>query len=123
MLGFTQDEVSPSSDEWFSRVRPDDVAMLRADIDAHRHGNTPSIEHEHRMRCWDGRYRWMLARGVAGREAGGGAAPRGGGRHPTPRREVPAPPPPRAPPFLPSTPPPPPPPLHPRPPPPPAVPR
>jgi diguanylate cyclase (GGDEF)-like protein/PAS domain S-box-containing protein len=71
MLGFTQDEVSPSPDEWFSRVHPDDVAMLRADIDAHRHGNTPSIEHEHRMRCWDGRYRWMLARGVAVRDAAG----------------------------------------------------
>jgi diguanylate cyclase (GGDEF)-like protein/PAS domain S-box-containing protein len=71
MLGFTQDEVSASPDEWFSRVHPDDVAMLRADIDAHRHGNTPSIDHEHRMRCWDGRYRWMLARGVAVRDAAG----------------------------------------------------
>jgi diguanylate cyclase (GGDEF)-like protein/PAS domain S-box-containing protein len=71
MLGFTKDEISPSPVEWFSRVHPDDVAMLRADIDAHRHGNTPSIEHEHRMRCWDGRYRWMLARGVAVRDATG----------------------------------------------------
>jgi diguanylate cyclase (GGDEF)-like protein/PAS domain S-box-containing protein len=71
MLGFTKDEISTSPAEWFSRVHPDDVEMLRADIDAHRHGNTPSIDHEHRMRCWDGRYRWMLARGVAVRDAAG----------------------------------------------------
>ena len=51
MLGFTKDEIGDSPEEWFSRVHPDDVEMLRADIDAHRHGATPSIEHEHRMRC------------------------------------------------------------------------
>ncbi|MEA2165382.1 MAG: hypothetical protein QOK37_3509 [Thermoanaerobaculia bacterium] len=71
MLGFTEGEIGTSPAEWFSRVHPDDVEMLRADIDAHRHGNTPSIDHEHRMRCWDGRYRWMLARGVAVRDAAG----------------------------------------------------
>ena len=50
-----EDEISSSPDEWFSRVHPDDVDMLRADIDAHRHGDTPSFEHEHRMRCVDRR--------------------------------------------------------------------
>ncbi|HXH38490.1 MAG TPA: PAS domain-containing protein, partial [Thermoanaerobaculia bacterium] len=69
MLGFSEDEISVSPDEWFSRVHPDDVAMLRANIDAHRHGATPSIEHEHRMRCKGGEYRWMLSRGVAVRDA------------------------------------------------------
>ncbi|HJW92547.1 MAG TPA: EAL domain-containing protein, partial [Thermoanaerobaculia bacterium] len=73
MLGFSQSEIGDSPEEWFSRVHPDDVAMLRADIDAHRHGATPSIEHEHRMRNKAGDYRWMLARGVAVRDAGGDA--------------------------------------------------
>jgi diguanylate cyclase (GGDEF)-like protein/PAS domain S-box-containing protein len=73
MLGFSRDEIGDSPEEWFSRVHPDDVAMLRADIDAHRHGATPSIEHEHRMRSKRGDYRWMLARGVAVRDAGGDA--------------------------------------------------
>ena len=73
MLGFSKEEVSDSPEEWFSRVHPDDVAMLRADIDAHRHGATPSIEHEHRMRTKNGEYRWMLARGVAVRDAAGHA--------------------------------------------------
>jgi diguanylate cyclase (GGDEF)-like protein/PAS domain S-box-containing protein len=73
MLGFSENEISDSPEEWFSRVHPDDVAMLRADIDAHRHGATPSIDHEHRMRCKNGEYRWMLARGVALRDAAGNA--------------------------------------------------
>ena len=73
MLGFSKDEIGDSPEEWFSRVHPDDVAMLRADIDAHRHGATPSIEHEHRMRAKNGDYRWMLARGVAVRDAAGDA--------------------------------------------------
>ncbi len=73
MLGFSESEISDSPDEWFSRVHPDDVAQLRADIDAHRLGATPSIEHEHRMRCKGGEYRWMLARGVAVRDASGSA--------------------------------------------------
>ena len=47
MLGFTEDEIGDSPEEWFSRVHPDDVAMLRADIDAHRHGATP----QHRARA------------------------------------------------------------------------
>jgi diguanylate cyclase (GGDEF)-like protein/PAS domain S-box-containing protein len=73
MLGFSEDEIGDSPEEWFSRVHPDDVAMLRADIDAHRHGATPSIDHEHRMRGKNGEYRWMLARGVAVRDAAGDA--------------------------------------------------
>jgi diguanylate cyclase (GGDEF)-like protein/PAS domain S-box-containing protein len=73
MLGFSNDEIGDSPEEWFSRVHPDDVAMLRADIDAHRHGATPSIEHEHRMRNKGGNYRWMLARGVAVRNIAGDA--------------------------------------------------
>jgi diguanylate cyclase (GGDEF)-like protein/PAS domain S-box-containing protein len=73
MLGFSESEISVSPEEWFSRVHPDDVAMLRANIDAHRHGATPSIEHEHRMRCKGGEYRWMLSRGVAVRDAAAGA--------------------------------------------------
>ncbi|MGH9419790.1 MAG: putative bifunctional diguanylate cyclase/phosphodiesterase, partial [Thermoanaerobaculia bacterium] len=73
MLGFSVNEIGDSPDEWFSRIHPDDAAMLRAGIDAHRHGATPSIEHEHRMLGKGGAYRWMLTRGVAVRDAAGNA--------------------------------------------------
>ncbi len=73
MLGFSESEIGDSPGEWFSRVHPDDVAMLRVEFDAHRNGTTPSIEHEHRMRNRSGEDRWMLARGVAVRDATGNA--------------------------------------------------
>jgi len=65
MLGYSTEEIGDSPDEWFSRVHPDDMAMLLTEIDAHRNNATPSIEHEHRVRHKNGGDRWMLARGVA----------------------------------------------------------
>jgi diguanylate cyclase (GGDEF)-like protein/PAS domain S-box-containing protein len=73
MLGYGEDEVGESVDDWFSRVHPDDVEMLRAAVELHRRGETSSIEHEHRMRCKDGEHRWMLTRGLAERDASGAA--------------------------------------------------
>jgi diguanylate cyclase (GGDEF)-like protein/PAS domain S-box-containing protein len=73
MLGFTEEEVGDSPDEWLSRVHPDDAEMLRAALELHRRGATASIEQEHRMRCKDGEYRWMLVRGLAERDAAGAA--------------------------------------------------
>jgi diguanylate cyclase (GGDEF)-like protein/PAS domain S-box-containing protein len=74
MLGYAEDEVGDAPDDWFSRVHPDDVEMLRAAVELHRRGETASIEHEHRMRCKDGEYRWMLTRGLAERDGSGAAS-------------------------------------------------
>jgi diguanylate cyclase (GGDEF)-like protein/PAS domain S-box-containing protein len=73
MLGHQEDEIGTSPDEWFSRVHPDDAEILRSAIDLHLRGETPHLESEHRMRCRDGSYRWMLSRGLAVRDAPGGA--------------------------------------------------
>jgi diguanylate cyclase (GGDEF)-like protein/PAS domain S-box-containing protein len=73
MLGYSEDEIGKDPDEWFERVHPDDLALLRATIDRHLRGDTPHFEHEHRMREWDGNYRWMLTRGLAIRDANGAA--------------------------------------------------
>jgi diguanylate cyclase (GGDEF)-like protein/PAS domain S-box-containing protein len=71
MLGYADDEIGEKPDEWFSRVHPDEVELLRTAVNRHRDGETPNIEHEHRMRCKDGEYRWMLTRGLAERDASG----------------------------------------------------
>jgi diguanylate cyclase (GGDEF)-like protein/PAS domain S-box-containing protein len=71
MLGHSEDQIGDDPDEWFSRVHPDDLALLRATIDRHLRGETPHFEHEHRMRDWHGEYRWMLTRGLAIRDAAG----------------------------------------------------
>ncbi len=65
MLGCTDAEIGDSPDEWFKRVHPDDIDLLRAQMEAHLRGHSPCFEHEHRMLHRDGTYRWMLSRGLA----------------------------------------------------------
>lgn len=74
MLGWAEDEIGDSPEEWFSRVPPEDHERLCAAIEGHRIGETPAIEVEHRMRCRDGSYRWMLTRGIAERADDGSVA-------------------------------------------------
>jgi diguanylate cyclase (GGDEF)-like protein/PAS domain S-box-containing protein len=71
MLGFAEDEVDQTPEEWFSRVHPDDINWLRFRLNAHLDGLTPDFEHEHRVRHRDGRYCWVLNRGLAVRDAHG----------------------------------------------------
>ncbi len=72
MLGYEENEIKNSIEEWFSRVHPEDIDGLRARIDLHLEGLTP-FENEHRMKHKDGTYRWMLSRGLAVRDAEGKA--------------------------------------------------
>jgi len=73
MLGYREEEIGESVDEWLSRVHPEDADLLGAALERHLHGDTPHLEHEHRMRTRDGHYRWMLSRGLAVRDATGSA--------------------------------------------------
>ncbi|HEX8617950.1 MAG TPA: diguanylate cyclase, partial [Thermoanaerobaculia bacterium] len=73
MLGYEEHEIESAPNEWFSRVHPDDAQILRSAVDLHLRGVTPHLESEHRMRCRDGSYRWMLSRGLAVRDANGAA--------------------------------------------------
>lgn len=74
MLGYAPDEVGTSLDEWSSRVHPDDLAETMASVQAHLDGRTPEYVSEHRLRCKDGGYRWILDRGqVVTRDAEGRA--------------------------------------------------
>ncbi len=65
MLGYTQESVHNTVSEWFTRVHPDDLTPLKADINAHLEHRTPHFENEHRIRHADGTYRWVSARGLA----------------------------------------------------------
>ena len=71
MLGYDEDELSVYSEEWFSRVHPDELARLKQEISDHLSGRSLHFKHEHRMRHRDGSYRWMLSRGIAVRGASG----------------------------------------------------
>jgi diguanylate cyclase (GGDEF)-like protein/PAS domain S-box-containing protein len=71
MLGYDEDQIGHTADEWLNRVHPEDIARLRSKIAAHVEGALPQLEDEHRMLTRDGTYRWMLSRGVAVRGADG----------------------------------------------------
>jgi len=73
MLGYDDDQISSSPNEWLGRVHPEDVARLKAKIATHLDGAAPQLEDEHRMLMRDGTYRWMLSRGIAVRSPDGKA--------------------------------------------------
>jgi len=74
MLGWTDQDIGDQPQEWFKRVHPDDIEWLQAEIAAHLEGTTAHLENEHRVLHADGTYRWMLARGLAVRDATGKAS-------------------------------------------------
>ena len=68
MLGYQDGEISQSTEEWFSRVHPEDLPGFNAAIGKHIQAETDHFESEHRMLHRDGSYRWMLTRGLAMRD-------------------------------------------------------
>ena len=73
MLTLGDDQVGNTLLDWLNRVHPDEVEGLRAALGAHLAGETPHLEHEHRIQTASGEYRWMLCRGIAVRDADGTA--------------------------------------------------
>ena len=63
MLGYTEDEISNTLEEWEKRVHPDDKEGCYANLYRHFDGVAPFYESEHRMLCKDGSYKWILERG------------------------------------------------------------
>jgi len=71
LLGFDDEFASDQPDAWFDLVHPDDVELLRREIDTHLSGSSPHFENEHRIRHADGSWRWVLTRGLTTRNGGG----------------------------------------------------
>ncbi|OWJ90225.1 sensor domain-containing diguanylate cyclase [Pseudomonas sp. A46] len=63
LLGYSEHEVGNRIEESYTRVHPDDLAYVQATIQAHFEGRTDAYEVEHRLRCRDGRYKWVCSRG------------------------------------------------------------
>jgi diguanylate cyclase (GGDEF)-like protein/PAS domain S-box-containing protein len=64
MLGFGEDEIASNLDEWKNRVHPEDLDQVFADITAHIEGKSNTYHNEHRVKCQDGSYKWILDRGI-----------------------------------------------------------
>jgi diguanylate cyclase (GGDEF)-like protein/PAS domain S-box-containing protein len=65
VLGYADDEIGDSPDEWLSRVHPDDSATLRGALRACGTGEQDSMEVEHRLASADGTYLWAHCRALA----------------------------------------------------------
>jgi len=63
ILGYTETELSNRIEASYARVHPDDLAYVQATIQAHFDRQTEIYEVEHRLRCKDGSYKWVLSRG------------------------------------------------------------
>ncbi|WP_246025018.1 sensor domain-containing diguanylate cyclase [Paraburkholderia dinghuensis] len=63
ILGYTDDELTNRIEDSYKRLHPDDVDYVKAAMQAHFEGRTESYEVEHRIRCKDGRYKWICSRG------------------------------------------------------------
>lgn len=73
MLGYDEEAIGSTPDEWMDRVHEEDREQLEVDINRHRNGQTSHFENEHRILHADGSYRWVLSRGLAVRDDDGNA--------------------------------------------------
>lgn len=72
MLGYGEDEMKDSLDEWTTRIHPDDAAQVMSEVQAYFEGRSATYAIEHRLRCKNGKWKWILDRGkVVSRDAAG----------------------------------------------------
>ncbi|NOQ81030.1 MAG: PAS domain S-box protein [Methylophaga sp.] len=65
MLGFSDNEIGMSFNEWESRVHPDDLEQAKQTVKEYLQGERSYYTNEIRMQCKDGRWKWILSRGMA----------------------------------------------------------
>ena len=71
MLGYEDDEIANQFSEWERLVHPEDLAQAQQMLNEYFAGQRPEYTVELRMLHKSGDWRWILARGVARRDANG----------------------------------------------------
>ena len=64
MLGYPENDNLPTEQDWINRIHPDDRAHVSEVVQAYLAGMTATYIVEYRLRCKDGSYKWILARGM-----------------------------------------------------------
>lgn len=64
MYGFGDGDLAQLAEEMDRRTHPDDVPQMQIDRRAHFEGRVPVYRNEHRIRCKDGSWKWVLSRGM-----------------------------------------------------------
>jgi diguanylate cyclase (GGDEF)-like protein/PAS domain S-box-containing protein len=65
MIGYAEQELTASMDEWLDRIHLEDRARFQTELHAHIQGQSPAFEIQYRIRHKDGLYRWVNSRGLA----------------------------------------------------------
>lgn len=63
LFGYAQDEVGDNFNGWSSFIHPEDRPTVMANIQRYVQGEISVFTSEHRIRCKDGSYKWVLERG------------------------------------------------------------
>jgi diguanylate cyclase (GGDEF)-like protein/PAS domain S-box-containing protein len=71
MLGYEDQDLGSSPNEWHTRIHPQDRAQVLATIQEHLEGRAKSYESMHRMQHKEGHWLWVLDRGRAVRDVDG----------------------------------------------------
>jgi PAS domain S-box-containing protein len=64
MLGYAEDEIKNEFSEWQRLVHPQDLARAEAAVADFVSGKTRNFSLEHRLKCRDGSWRWILGSGA-----------------------------------------------------------
>ncbi len=63
MLGYNEDEIQNTIDNWKKLLHPDETEKIYAHLSKFQSGEISDYEMEQRMLCKDGTYKWILDRG------------------------------------------------------------
>ncbi|WP_286785290.1 MULTISPECIES: sensor domain-containing diguanylate cyclase [Pseudomonas] len=80
-LGYAEEDIGNSLDEWSKRVHPDDLPRALNTLQRHFDGELPSYLCEYRMQRRDGTWAWILDRGKVVERDAEGKATRAIGTH------------------------------------------
>jgi PAS domain S-box-containing protein len=65
MLGYSDHEIAPNVDSWLTLIHPEDYDQIMTTVEKYWAKETAHYIAEHRVRCKDSSYKWILARGIA----------------------------------------------------------
>ncbi|RSK47596.1 PAS domain-containing hybrid sensor histidine kinase/response regulator [Hymenobacter rigui] len=67
MLGYSEQEFPNEYSAWAARIHPEDLQLVHHAWQQQLLGHTTLLNIEHRLRCHDGSYKWVLCRGAVTR--------------------------------------------------------
>jgi len=60
MLGYEHEAFEQTKDKWMSLIHPEDLNYCLNELTALLSGKIKHYQHQHRMLCHDGSYKWVL---------------------------------------------------------------